>query len=348
MRARRTNGAVGSSIAAALFLGCGDGQDHVAGPSGTTTEFEVIQANLESYMASGKAPAVTAQELFEILNDGHASNDHIVLSVRSAEDYEKGHIPGAINIPWRQIGEAQMLAMLPADTPIAVYGYTGHTGGIAATALNALGYDAVNVEFGIMAWTQDPGVRAQEPFSEALEGNDFPTETGVNAAPTYHLAGPDYTESEIEDVILASAVRAYVADKMPVMKAQALFEALNDGDDSNDPFVVSVRTPEDYARGHIPGAINIPWREITKTENLRKLPTDRQIVVYCYTGHTAAVATTALNMLGYDAINMKFGITAWTQDPEVRVLGAFSDDIAIDSPIEKPNPQVPVVRPCRS
>ena len=69
-----------------------------------------------------------------------------------------------------------------------------------------------------------------------------------------------------------------------------------DGDTGNDPVVVSVRGASHYGIGHIPGAINIPWRAIAKEENLQKLPTDRQIVVYCYTGHTGAVATTALNM----------------------------------------------------
>ena len=68
----------------------------------------------------------------------------------------------------------------------------------------------------------------------------------------------------------------------------------NDGDDTNDPFIVSVRAPGDYALGHIPGAINIPWKTIVDVENLKKLPTDQPIVIYCYTGHTGGLATMAL------------------------------------------------------
>ena len=104
--------------------------------------------------------------------------------------------------------------------------------------------------------------------------------------------------------VIQKAGDAYLSsDKKPVTSADALFEILNDGDTSNDPVVLSVRSPEHYAIGHIPGAINIPWKTVAEPDNLAKLPTDKQIVVYCYTGHTGQVATTVLNMLGYDAIN---------------------------------------------
>lgn len=96
-----------------------------------------------------------------------------------------------------------------------------------------------------------------------------------------------------------------------------------------------MRSATHYAIGHIPGAVNIPWREIAKEENLQKLPTDRQIVVYCYTGHTGAVATTALNLLGYDAVNLKFGIGAWTKDANVRVAAPFSEATSSDFPVEQ-------------
>ena len=39
----------------------------------------------------------------------------------------------------------------------------------------------------------------------------------------------------------------------PVISADSLYENLNDGDTGNDPFVVSVRSAEHYAPGHIPG-----------------------------------------------------------------------------------------------
>ena len=126
----------------------------------------------------------------------------------------------------------------------------------------------------------------------------------------------DLTFSEFE--LMSKAADAYLSSgKSPNITAQDLFNVLNDGDASNDPFVLSVRGASQYAKGHIAGAINVPWREVAKQENLDKLPKDRQIVVYCYTGHTASQVTALLNILGYDAINLKFGMTSWTRDTDI-------------------------------
>lgn len=48
---------------------------------------------------------------------------------------------------------------------------------------------------------------------------------------------------------------------------------------SNPPLLVDVRTPEFFAQGHLPGAINLPLAEIGT--RLKELPTDRLIVTYC-------------------------------------------------------------------
>lgn len=321
-----------TALAMTLFVaGCGDDDDGPTGP-GEGAEFEVIQPTVDAYTDSDIGPVITAQALFDNLNDGDASNNPTIVSVRSAAHYAIGHIEGAINIPWREVGDAAQLAKLSKDDDIVVYCYTGHTGGVATTALQALGYKATNMKFGMSAWSKDPNVRVATPFTEANDAHDFPVETTVNQAGSYDLADPDYTSASGEEAIMMAAVENYITDSAPVITAQALFDNLNDGDASNDPVIVSVRSEAHYMIGHIPGAINIPWRSIAKVENLEKLPTDRQIVIYCYTGHTGAVATTALNLLGYDAINMKFGMGSWTTDPTVRVAAPFSEDAVVGFP----------------
>ena len=42
------------------------------------------------------------------------------------------------------------------------------------------------------------------------------------------------------------------------------------------------------------------------------MPTDRQILVYDTTGMEGAAATALLNMLGYDAINLRWGVSSWS------------------------------------
>lgn len=306
-----------------LVVGCSD-HDNPSAPQ--KTEYEVLQPALDAYTSGSQGPVIKASDLYINMNDGDASNDYFVLSVRGTADYEKGHIPGAINIPWREIAKTDNLAKLPTDKKIAVYCYTGHTAAVATTILNALGYEAYNIKYGMMAWTKDAAVRVQNAFSEDVDAHDYPTETNVNDAGTFEIPTTDFTASDDDQEIIRAAADAYASVKGPVISAAELFINLNDGDASNDPQIVSVRAAADYAKGHIPGAINIFWKDIAKEENLKKIDPSRQVVVYCYTGHTAGIATTALNMLGYNAVNMKYGIMAWTKDATIRAQSAFSED----------------------
>lgn len=305
-----------------LCLSCSSSTD-----ANKDSNFELIQPTVETNALAAKGAPITAQALFDNMNDGNTANDYFVVSVRAADAYALGHIPGAINIPWRTIAKDASLALLPKDKPIAVYCYTGHTGQIATTVLVNLGYNAVNMKYGFMAWTQDAGPRVQNPFREEVDAHDFAKETTPHDGGNYDLPDPEFLDSQDADKVIQAAADNYVSNHAPVISAQTLFDNLNDGNTANDPQVVSVRAPGDYAKGHIPGAINIPWKEIGKIENLKKLDPTREIVVYCYTGHTGQYATTVLNMLGYDALNMKYGMMAWTKDANIRVQSAFTEGV---------------------
>lgn len=79
-------------------------------------------------------------------------------------------------------------------------------------------------------------------------------------------------------------------------------------EDKNQYFILDIRRPEDFAKGHIPGATNIFWLDLLKPENLEKLPRNEKILVYCYVGHTSSQALVLLKLLGYDAVGLKFGM----------------------------------------
>jgi len=129
----------------------------------------------------------------------------------------------------------------------------------------------------------------------------------------------DTEEDEVVSEAL-DATRQYTAGIASNMKAETLYDLLNDNDTTNDPFILSIRKVEHYVLGHIPGAINIPLNTLFSEETLAKLPTDRQIVVYCYTGHTASQATALLNVNGYDAVCLTWGMCSWTTDSTVTCL----------------------------
>lgn len=300
-----------------------------------TGDFEVVRQAADAYLSSDAAPVISADALWENLSDGDPDNDPFIVSVRSADHYALGHIPGAINISWKAIAETDNLAKLPADQQIVVYCYTGHTGQIATTALNLLGYNAVNLKFGMMGWTLNDEVLATKRFGPDTDARDYGLETDANeAAETYDY--PELDTGAADDFeIVRTAVDNWLKNAAaPIVSADSVWENLSDGDAENDPFILSVRGADHYALGHVSGAVNIPWKAVAKAENLVKLPPDKNISVYCYTGHTGQVATTVLGVLGYDVSNIKYGMMGWTLDDAVLATARYDATTAPDYRVE--------------
>lgn len=71
------------------------------------------------------------------------------------------------------------------------------------------------------------------------------------------------------------------------------------------PFLVDVRTQEEFASGHIPSAVWLPVDELRS--RWTELPRDRQIVVYCQVGQRGYLATRMLRQKGLNAVNLGGG-----------------------------------------
>lgn len=75
--------------------------------------------------------------------------------------------------------------------------------------------------------------------------------------------------------------------------------------------LVDVRTPEEFAAGTIPGAINVPLDDLR--DRLAGLPHDRRIIAFCKVGQRGYMATRILAQHGYDVANLSGGYTTWEQ-----------------------------------
>lgn len=92
---------------------------------------------------------ITPQEAKRIMDSGEK---HIVLDTREQDEFDEGHIPGAILIPYTEI-ENKAEEMLPdKDKLILVYCRSGRRSKIAAEALSKLGYTNVKEFGGIIDW----------------------------------------------------------------------------------------------------------------------------------------------------------------------------------------------------
>ena len=92
---------------------------------------------------------ITAEEAKKIMDSGE---EHIILDTREQDEFDEGHIPGAILIPYTEI-ENKAEEMLPdKDKLILVYCRSGRRSKIAAEALSKLGYTNVKEFGGIIDW----------------------------------------------------------------------------------------------------------------------------------------------------------------------------------------------------
>lgn len=78
--------------------------------------------------------------------------------------------------------------------------------------------------------------------------------------------------------------------------------------DPESVFVLDNRTETAFAEGHIPGAKNIWLKNVLDNDNLELLPKDKRIVVCCWVGHTASQLLAVLQILGFDAVGLKYGM----------------------------------------
>ncbi|MDD2465079.1 MAG: rhodanese-like domain-containing protein [Desulfobulbus sp.] len=103
----------------------------------------------------------------------------------------------------------------------------------------------------------------------------------------------------------------------------------------SDYVLIDVRQPDEYAQGHIPGSVLIPLAQVS--ERLHELPVDKDVVVYCRSGHRSKAAALFIASRPYVAatvFNMVGGILAWNGHllpavPNLKVFDLEGSDQAV-------------------
>jgi phage shock protein E len=77
-------------------------------------------------------------------------------------------------------------------------------------------------------------------------------------------------------------------------------------------FVLDVRKPAEFAEGHVPGAVNIPYDQVAS--RLDEIPKDDEIVLYCHSGRRAGLAAETLAANGYTKLaHLEGDMRGWQQ-----------------------------------
>lgn len=77
---------------------------------------------------------------------------------------------------------------------------------------------------------------------------------------------------------------------------------------------LDVREPAEFEKGHIPGAVNIPMKQVAQKISQTAPDKESRILIYCRSGRRSALVTADLMKAGYTRLmNLGGGIKAWTK-----------------------------------
>ncbi len=253
----------------------------------------VVKERAMNYFANydGAKYTIKVPDLFAKIDAGE---DMLILDIRQADAYAEGHLKGAVNVPYGMT-IAESLSLIPDDVQLYVYCYTGQTSSQTTALLNVAGKYATNIQSGF-----NNGISATEGYEAyittdvaELPGDTYEVDPDVQAAIT------KYFEDMVSKTDTAFANFNF--------KPESLMK-LMDAEMMDDYFVYSVRQAADFETGHIQGAVNNPFGAGMEQNFEAQLPTDKTIIVYCYTGQTASQTMAILRLLGYDAYNLSGGM----------------------------------------
>lgn len=227
--------------------------------------------------------AAKAKELIQ----GNESK-YLVVDMRAAEDYAKGHVKGAVNLPTGAF--AANLDKLPTDKTLVLYCYSGQNSGLAMVPLKALGYKAISISKG---------------FPSAEQAGFAIDTTAVEFKPSAARVPADAKDAAVQQGVMENfaAIAKQGASKTLIIKGSEAKDLVAAAPDKYT--IVDLRAAEDFDKAHVKGAINIPLAQLK--DKLSAMSKDKTVVLYCYSGQTAAMATAPLKAEGYKLVSITTG-----------------------------------------
>lgn len=236
-----------------------------------------------------------------------------VIDVRAAADYQAGHIPGAKNVAIPDVLNHIKAneATIKNYDKIVITCYTGQSAQMPVTILRLLGYKNVySLKWGMCSWHKDFAKRWNDIVAN---GNQYASQFEKTPNPK----GPKgdlpvlNTGKKTGKEILEARAAAVLAEGWNIGVAYtALFS------DLNKYYIVNYWPEAQYNDpGHIKGAIQYTPKTSMKLDSaLKTLPTNKEVVIYCYTGQTSAALATYLKLIGYNAKSLLFGANGMIYD----------------------------------
>ncbi len=159
-----------------------------------------------------------------------------------------------------------------------------------------------------------------------------PVEQKVEAAPAPAPAAPAIDE---DAVLLAAAQKFFeaVATGNNIIAPADVQQMLQDNPDAI--VIIDIRSGADFEAGHIAGAYHSAWADLGSV--MEKIPTNRQVVVTCYSGQTAGQAVGTLRLAGFTNVkSLKGGMNNGWKAAELPVEGTGTNPLSARPDVTSP------------
>jgi len=199
-------------IAAFCLTGCVSGTGNTTSSGDTSissesTSAEQMDETMKAAFSGTIWVQITQEEAARIMKE---ESGFLIVDVRRMDEYESGHIPGAICVPSESIGTSEIPELPDKDQTLLVYCRSGRRSKEAAQKLAGLGYSDVREFGGIIDWTGET-VDGKEPGKYSWEGSEDEMNESIAEAirpvPTLVIKANDHTfYADLEDNSSAEAL----------------------------------------------------------------------------------------------------------------------------------------------
>jgi len=282
----------------------------ISSPS-SGSDFDKLRVKFLGFLKSIKTdmPFTTTQYVKEwVLKDWETQqDDYQIINVSSKNTVNKGHIPNTVNIPLEDLLTDINLKKLDSMMTNIVYSDSFHTSVTASVIFNLLEYKSYKLSFNANEWSlpnnSDKGF--EQTFSYSIYGGKDTSNI------TYDL--PETANTNIAlDKLLISRYISKVSNKKTVFSSAQVKKIIDNWEWSQEKYqIISVLNEKHFEMGHLQGAINIPIFNLMNEDQLKRIDPNKTTLIYCKSGDLAQVSATLLNMLGYNAVNIRYGMTGW-------------------------------------